>query len=91
MDASRAWISVKPIITRHFKLVLVKPRIQSNCNNIAKQSLNSDQQIIINTSNVSDINTVHGGYPEVLVQDKGVIKDYLHLSACLQMTVCFTE
>jgi len=46
-------------------------------NNIAKQS---SKQIIIDTSNfdhVSDVNTVHGGFPEVSVQGKGVIQDHL--------------
>ena len=84
MDASRAWISVKPIINHHFKLILVKPRIDwikvYNCNNITKKSSNSDQQIIIDTSNldhVSDVNTVHGGSPELSVHGKGVIQDHL--------------
>jgi len=46
----------------------------SNYNNIAKQSSNSDQQIIIDTSNldhVSDVSTVHGGSPKFSVQGKG--------------------
>ena len=76
IDTSRAWISVEPIITHHFKLVLVKPRIDW----IKVTVITSVQQIIIDTSNldhVSDVNTVHGGSPGVSVQGKGVIQDHL--------------
>ena len=79
MGASRAWISVEPIITHQFKLVLVKPSINWIKVTVITFS-NLDQQIIIDTSNldhVSDVNTVHGGSPEISVQGKGVIQDHL--------------